>query len=616
MARMSWKVAFEITVILVAIVSVSGWLQKTDTEAQGSSSHYPEPRFPSSTRLPVFMDDLMPYARKLVRNAAAFAGFGLGVAKTDEPAASPMIVFSTGVSPIIWQAIRRAELELHRTPVPIWDYELVGVSQRDAEALKKFNDAYTSEKGFMEVSRWFQSWPNPKVPRDWLKATRPDLYTQLYPPEQVLPEYLESAKEKLTTDSVGKALQDFLPRHPEVNPGVFWGSGDWIALRRALGPFGYQSTYFTGLAPRPDQVQRALGPFGRQSTPYPFKPAWLGPALFSDLWIVMSEVSSYPADVWELSEEKTIEPIANVDRVRVTDPEGTDLSFEIPEDLAQRWAKGIYERGHIMLFPNMASGRFARSIMKYPALENEWIPREPLALANGVVGGTAGPKGFFPRIEIHFKDGYVSDVVGGGTYGELLRTFLKYPNINSAKYPYQDRPGYFYLYEIALGTNPKWLRDPDLMMVGDLSTERMRSGVLHFGLGLGLEQDDPSAAGKSPTWQAFTAQYNLPADHGFHVHNYFATYRVHLRKSDKWVTLIEGGRMASLDDPEVRTLASRYGDPAKILAEDWVPEVPGINAPGKYEDYARNPWNYAKTVINRVIAGTYEHYYPPIKLEK
>ena len=48
--------------------------------------------------------------------------------------------------------------------------------------------------------------------------------------------------------------------------------------------------------------------------------------------------------------------------------------------------------------------------------------------------------------------------------------------------------------------------------------------------------------------------------------------------------------MTSLDDPEVRALASRYGDPDYLLAEDWIPEVPGINAPGDYmKDYAAQP---------------------------
>ena len=31
---------------------------------------------------------------------------------------------------------------------------------------------------------------------------------------------------------------------------------------------------------------------------------------------------------------------------------------------------------------------------------------------------------------------------------------------------------------------------------------------------------------------------------------------------------------------------------------------------GKYEDYAANPWKYSKEVVDKVHAGTYEHFYP------
>jgi hypothetical protein len=320
------------------------------------------------------------------------------------------------------------------------------------------------------------------------------------------------------------------------------------------------------------------------------------------MMVMMKGVPPYPDDVWQLSEGKTIEPLAHVDRVRITDPEGTDLSFEISPEMAQRWAKGAYERGHLMLYPAAATGRFARSTANYPAatLDGEWIPRSPLPSANGVVAGTAGDNGFFPRIEIHYKDGYVSEVVGGGTFGDLLRAFLKYPQINSATYPYEDRPGFFHLYEIAMGTHPKWFRDPQAAMRGDLGPEGLRSGVLRFGLGLGLEYDDPAAAAKSASWQAFASKFNLPREQGFQIYNYFATYSVHLRDSDKWVDLISRGHMTSLDDPEVRELASRYGDPDSVLAERWIPEVAGINAPGKYEDYSREPWKYSRAVIDKV----------------
>lgn len=69
--------------------------------------------------------------------------------------------------------------------------------------------------------------------------------------------------------------------------------------------------------------------------------------------------------------------------------------------------------------------------------------------------------------------------------------------------------------------------------------------------------------------------------------------------------------MTSLDNPEVRALASRYGDPDYLLTEDWIPEVPGINAPGDYmKDYAPDPGGYSLKVLEKANNGTSEHYFP------
>jgi hypothetical protein len=62
---------------------------------------------------------------------------------------------------------------------------------------------------------------------------------------------------------------------------------------------------------------------------------------------------------------------------------------------------------------------------------------------------------------------------------------------------------------------------------------------------------------ESPSWLKFTAEHNLPRDHGFHMHSYFATYKIHLRNTSRWATILEGGRLKSLDSAEVRALASR-----------------------------------------------------------
>jgi hypothetical protein len=57
-------------------------------------------------------------------------------------------------------------------------------------------------------------------------------------------------------------------------------------------------------------------------------------------------------------------------------------------------------------------------------------------------------------------------------------------------------------------------------------------------------------------------------------------------------------------------LASLYGDISGVLSEDWIAHVPGINAPGKYEDYAKDPWKTFSEVMKKVEAGTYEYFYP------
>jgi hypothetical protein len=66
---------------------------------------------------------------------------------------------------------------------------------------------------------------------------------------------------------------------------------------------------------------------------------------------------------------------------------------------------------------------------------------------------------------------------------------------------------------------------------------------------------------------------------------------------------VDRGHLVSLDDPDVRALAGKYGDPDKLLIEDWIPEIPGINAPGNYEEYARDPWKYADAQMKKILGG-------------
>ena len=161
----------------------------------------------------------------------------------------------------------------------------------------------------------------------------------------------------------------------------------------------------------------------------------------------------------------------------------------------------------------------------------------------------------------------------------MWREFLKYPKINELTYPYHDQPGYWWIYEAGMGTNPKFFKRPDENMEGNNSSERNNAGVIHWGFGLRLDHG-PDKAVESKEWMDFAKQNGLPNDHWWHIHNTLPTYRVRVRGTkNSWLTLIDKGEVTALKSPEIRALASRYGNPDEVLSDDWSPYLPGINAP-------------------------------------
>lgn len=69
-----------------------------------------------------------------------------------------------------------------------------------------------------------------------------------------------------------------------------------------------------------------------------------------------------------------------------------------------------------------------------------------------------------------------------------------------------------------------------------------------------------------------------------------------------------------------RWINSRFADPEvpkKWLKErrpdDWSPYMPGINAPGRYEDYAKDPWKTQVMVMKKIEDSSYEYFYPALR---
>ena len=312
-------------------------------------------------------------------------------------------------------------------------------------------------------------------------------------------------------------------------------------------------------------------------------------------------MSTYPGDVWQLAEEQLLEPLVYVDRIEITDPEGTNLHADITEEMAQRWAAGAYQRGHLYMFPNQATGRFGYSFVNYPAFQAEVAAARADRADRRRPRRHAGPRRLLPALGGLLQERVHLGREGRRRAGRGAEGVPALPGPQRADVPVSQPAGLLVP-----------LRDRVRLASEELPSSRRRwrrpatrvpsasaRGVIHWGLGIRLWHD-PDAPTESKKWREFTEEHNVAFDHGWHTQTYFTTYKVRLRNANKWVNILDKGHMTSLDNPEVRALASRYGDPNYLLTEDWIPEVPGINAPGDYlKDYAPNPGDYAFKVMEQ-----------------
>lgn len=282
----------------------------------------------------------------------------------------------------------------------------------------------------------------------------------------------------------------------------------------------------------------------------------------------------YPTDVWRLSEDKVMEVLPWVEQVHIHDPEGTDIRFSITAKDAEVWAKGAYQPSHLFMNPLQGT----RNIYFNYGLHDVVVPR-----INGVVAGTGGGSLYK---KIYIEDGLVSRVEGGGRLKEVWDAYLSNPELANVQVPHFPNKGFLWCYEFSFGSNPK-------------ARGNGRAGSFHWGFG--IETGNPEIV-------QYLKERNLPNDHWDQMNTLFTTYEIKLRGKDRWVKIVEKGHLSALDNPEVRALASRYGDVDEILQERYVPGIPGINVPGDYfRDYAKNPAAYNKLVRQQIQDGTYPY---------
>ena len=277
----------------------------------------------------------------------------------------------------------------------------------------------------------------------------------------------------------------------------------------------------------------------------------------------------FPRPLHRLINERTWSRItANPgSRIHLTDPEGTNISLTIlgaPLLDTSRHDYGMTPKwGHLMAHPPTPIG--------------------PEDDSTGVIAGTLNHFSRpFPRIEVDIQNARLTDIRGGGAYGAAWRDLEA--ETRDVQYPCFPSPGLFWLWELAIGTNPKIVRPGNIRCLssGGFEWERRRAGIIHCGIGTRWRSSEEVWAG----------QQRLLYGH-LHVHLLAATLIVETRSGE--IPVIEAGRLSAYDDPEVRDLAAQFGDPDQLLRDDWIPEIPGVTVPGDYAAYAQDParWVYA-----------------------
>lgn len=256
--------------------------------------------------------------------------------------------------------------------------------------------------------------------------------------------------------------------------------------------------------------------------------------------LMVSDYETYPVEIRDTIDKVAWETLFNSTHVKWTDLEGTDITIDYT---AEEWRKAVesslrrhdtpYHPGHLML----------------PA---------PSQTMNGVLVTSsitfAGP---VPRTEMVIEKGKVVKVKGGGKFGKRLReTFEKHANLTSKGCP---GPGINWITTIGICTHPKARRSPFFdelegsARVYAWTFGHRRSGIFHTSVGEGMV---------SPNYKVIR-----------HMDTFFNSLA-----TDKG-TIVENGHLKALDDPRVRKVASKYGDPEELLTEIWVPAVSGVNAP-------------------------------------
>lgn len=539
--------------LLTSGASLAATGASPDTAVSETAS-YPAPRFPAWL-VSASDEELLAAARSAVRQTSGRSPLG-----NIAPGETVHVFLTADQDPKVWDAIQRAwgERGVKAVAVPGWEWS--GMTREDYEA-RAARNKMDGSSGWKEFGVFEQAYVR-FLPQAVQKEFADPMTTTA----------MMGGLDMRTTDKMAglehpkigtNKLELFLDSRPDIQRFFAFAGG---------GPF----------------VRRAIG--ARHASK--FRGNWIYFTRFD----LQSHASAFPSDLWRLIDEEIVRPISYIAEGTFRDPQGTRLHWLLTPEQSQIWEieSGLhsYAPGHLNIYP---AGTHAT-----------WT--------EGVLAATGNHAAYYPQMIVHITEhGRVASVQGGGKAGDLFRALLENPLLKDAKFPSSSENGYWFLAQDGLGTNPKLVRNMDFLINGSIEmpnlSERDRAGIQHFSFAspVGPNPDPDPTTSKQDL--AYAQSLNLPISHTAHMHVYFGTAKWKLRDTGEWMTVLDRGRLAAFDNPEVRALASRYGDPDVIFSYDWIPSLPGVNVPGNYDkDFAPDPWSWIKAEWSRILNGSYKYY--------
>ena len=269
----------------------------------------------------------------------------------------------------------------------------------------------------------------------------------------------------------------------------------------------------------------------------------------------------YPDELFEAINKKVWKQVYGAKEIHITDPLGTDITIHLDPGY---WARvktaykdfvtdeeGVVWPGHIMIVP--------------------FFSREK---ASGKLVSDTLHGGHIPETSVEIRDGHYIEVAGSGTFAEYLRK-VKQQYVNTTL-PGAPGPGADFLMEVSLGTQPKASRSPSeglggMARFGSFAEGRKRAGVIHISFGTPTSQFIENQETSNQLLD-FLKQNNLIMQH-MDAEIYHATYTVDGKK------IVDNGHLLILDEPEIRKIAAKYGNPDELLSVNWIPPLHGADEP-------------------------------------